>query len=172
MPHQTKTRKKCRFFPGFGLFGRQKIPKIIEKYTTFLQVSWREGPRSGKINPFSGFVSTREPFWNIFFEPCLENVAKHGGEMVAPNFCQNPTRENAGFFFSKKCLFLGKKTRFSKKIRAGAMPLSKKKGAGGRGGEGGVVIPTTKPALAPTRPHPGHGQRPKKSVAGMGAGRG
>ena len=67
VPHQTKTRKKCRFSQVLGLFGRRKSPKIIEKYTTFLQVSWREGPRSGKISPFSGFISTREPFWNIFF---------------------------------------------------------------------------------------------------------
>ena len=127
MSHQTKIRKKCRFFPGFGLFGCQKSPKIVEKYTTFLQVSWREGPRSGKISPFSGFISTRKPFWNIFFfEPCLENVAKHGGEMVAPNFCQNPTRENAGFFFLKKVLISGEKNAFfQKNTRWGDATLQK-----------------------------------------------
>ena len=36
----------------------------------------------------------------------------------------------------------------------------------------GITIPNTKPALAPTHPHPGHGQRPKKSVVRMGVGRG
>ena len=45
--------------------------------------------------------------------------------MVAPNFCQNPTRQNAGFFFLEKLLISGEKMRFSKKVRAGAMPLSR-----------------------------------------------
>ena len=36
------------------------------------------------------------------------------------------------------------------------------------GGRGGVIIPNTKPALAPTHPYPGHPQRPIKSVVRMG----
>ena len=56
----------------------------------------------------------------------------------------------------------------------GAAP--KKKGAGGRGVEGGVIIPNTKPALAPTRPHPCHGQKAQKvrglDGSGKGVGRG
>ena len=119
------------FFPRFGAFRASKNTKN----------NW-------KIHYVSaGFVAGGSPFWenkpffglyihkgalleHFFFEPCLENVAKHGGEMVAPNFCQNPTRENAGFFFLKKVLISGEKTRFSKKIRAGAMPLSKFRGHG------------------------------------------
>ena len=50
----------------------------------------------------------------------------------------------------------------------GAAP--KKKGAVGRGVEGGVIIPNPNPPLPPSCSHPWHGQKAQKSVAWMGAG--
>ena len=112
------------FFPGFGLLGRQKIPKIIEKYTTFLQVSWRECPRSGKISPFLGFISTREPFWNIFFlRPVWKMLRNTGGKWSRLISVKIRPAKTPDFFFSKNCLFLGKNALFQKNTRWGDATL-------------------------------------------------
>ena len=74
----------------------------------------------------------------FFFGPVWKMLRNTWGKWSRPNFCQNPTRHNDIFFFSKICLLLGK-TRFSKNY---AVRRCQKKGKA-RGTEGRLKLRST-----------------------------